>query len=56
MEKKLHNNTPTTYTYIPSPNAIHEIQQMPTEYLTACKILSPIKSNQDKLYDIFYNQ
>ena len=54
MDKKLHNNTPTTYTYTPSPNAIHKIQQMPTEYLTDCKILSLIKSNQDKLYSIFF--
>ena len=53
MDKKLHKNTPTTYTYTPTPDAIHKIQQMPTECLTDCKILSLIKSNQGKLYNIF---
>ena len=46
--------TPTTYTYTPSPNAIHKIQQMPTECLTACEILSLIKTNQDNLYNFFF--
>ena len=53
MDKKLQNNTPTTYTYTQSPNAMHKIQQLPTECLTDCKILSLIKSNQDKLYNTF---